>query len=181
MFICYTRKQKTKKLFEDSMTEREYNLCVEQYSDRVFAYLVKNMQDEDSAKDVLQDSFVSLWNNRQKVETEKSKSFLFTVAHNYMVNTFQYNKLRQKTIVAEEMTEDRNFENRDFINYLTNLLTPIMKECLLLRDLEGFAYREIAQMLEITEEKVKVNIFRARVKMKQYVLNMDKGEEKWEK
>lgn len=157
------------------MTEKEYNVCVEEYSDRVFAYLVKNMQDSDSAKDVLQDSFVSLWNNRQKVEKEKSKSFLFTVAHNLMMNTFNYNKLRQQPIILEEMMENRDFENKDFINYLTNLLTPIMKECLLLRDLEGFAYREIAQMMNITEENVKVNIFRARVKMRQYIMNLEKG------
>lgn len=157
------------------MTEKEYNVCVEEYSDRVFAYLVKNMQDSDSAKDVLQDSFVSLWNNREKVEKEKSKSFLFTVAHNLMMNTFNYNKLRQQPIILEELVENRDFENKDFINYLTNLLTPIMKECLLLRDLEGFAYREIAQMMNITEENVKVNIFRARVKMRQYIMNLEKG------
>lgn len=157
------------------MTEKEYNVCVEEYSDRVFAYLVKNMQDSDSAKDVLQDSFVSLWNNRQKVEKENSKSFLFTVAHNLMMNTFNYNKLRQQPIILEELMENRDFENKDFINYLTNLLTPIMKECLLLRDLEGFAYREIAQMMNITEENVKVNIFRARVKMRQYIMNLEKG------
>lgn len=157
------------------MTEKEYNVCVEEYSDRVFAYLVKNMQDSDSAKDVLQDSFVSLWNNREKVEKEKSKSFLFTVAHNLMMNTFNYNKLRQQPIILEELMENRDFENKDFINYLTNLLTPIMKECLLLRDLEGFAYREIAQMMDITEENVKVNIFRARVKMRQYIMNLEKG------
>lgn len=157
------------------MTEKEYNVCVEEYSDRVFAYLVKNMQDSDSAKDVLQDSFVSLWNNREKVEKEKSKSFLFTVAHNLMMNTFNYNKLRQQPIILEELMENRDFENKDFINYLTNLLTPIMKQCLLLRDLEGFAYREIAQMMNITEENVKVNIFRARVKMRQYIMNLEKG------
>lgn len=157
------------------MTEKEYNVCVEEYSDRVLAYLVKNMQDSDSAKDVLQDSFVSLWNNREKVEKEKSKSFLFTVAHNLMMNTFNYNKLRQQPIILEELMENRDFENKDFINYLTNLLTPIMKECLLLRDLEGFAYREIAQMMNITEENVKVNIFRARVKMRQYIMNLEKG------
>lgn len=133
------------------------------------------MQDSDSAKDVLQDSFVSLWNNREKVEKEKSKSFLFTVAHNLMMNTFNYNKLRQQPIILEELMENRDFENKDFINYLTNLLTPIMKECLLLRDLEGFAYREIAQMMNITEENVKVNIFRARVKMRQYIMNLEKG------
>lgn len=151
------------------MTEKEYNDSVDRYSDGVFAYLVKNMQDEDSAKDVLQDTFLSLWKNRAKVETEKVKSFLFTVAHNFMINTFNYNKIRQRHIETEKITEDRDFENKDMITHLTNILSPIMKECLILRDIEGFAYKEIAQMLKITEENVKVNIFRARVKMKQYV------------
>lgn len=150
------------------MTEKEYNDCVDKYSDGVFAYLVRNMQDEDSAKDVLQDSFLSLWKNRAKVETEKAKSFLFTVAHNFMINTFNYNKIRQRHIETEKTIEEKDFENKDMITHLTNILSPIMKECLILRDIEGFAYKEIAQMLKITEENVKVNIFRARVKIKQY-------------
>lgn len=155
------------------MTEKEYNDSVDRYSDGVFAYLVKNMQDEDSAKDVLQDTFLSLWKNRAKVETEKVKSFLFTVAHNFMINTFNYNKIRQRHIEIEKTIEDRDFENKDMITHLTNILSPIMKECLILRDIEGFAYKEIAQMLKITEESVKVNIFRARVKMKQYLIRQN--------
>ncbi|MDO5759525.1 MAG: RNA polymerase sigma factor [Bacteroidota bacterium] len=150
------------------MTEKEYNVCVDKYSDGVFAYLVRNMRDEQVAKDVLQDSFLSLWKNRAKVEKEKSKSFLFTVAHNFMINTFNYNKIRQRNIETEEITEDKDFENKDMVRHLTAILSPMMKECLILRDIEGFAYKEIAQMLKITEENVKINIFRARIKIKQY-------------
>ncbi len=154
------------------MTEKQYNACVDKYSDGVFAYLVKNMQDKDSAKDVLQDSFISLWNNRDKVEMTKSKSFLFTVAHNTMINTFNYNKIRQRNIETEIITENKDFENKDMVNHLTGILPPKMKQCLMLRDIEGFAYKEIAKMLNMTEENVKINIFRARVKMKEYAINI---------
>ena len=56
------------------MSEKEYKKIIELYSDGVFAYLVKNLQDRDSSKDILQDTFLSLWNNKEKIEKDK---FLF--------------------------------------------------------------------------------------------------------
>ncbi|MBR1768861.1 MAG: RNA polymerase sigma factor, partial [Bacteroidales bacterium] len=154
--------------------DKDYNECIDKYSDGVFAFLVKNMKDEQSAKDVLQDSFVSLWNNRLKVEKEKAKSFLFTSAHNFMINVFKYNTIRQRPLEREELFEEKNFENKNLIDYLTGFLSDNMKQCLLLRDLEGFSYKEIAQILGLTEENVKVNIFRARVKLRECLSKAEK-------
>ena len=68
------------------MTEREYNECVNQYADNVFRFIVKNLRHEEDAKDIVQSAFEKLWRNRDIVETSKSKSYLFTVAYNQMID-----------------------------------------------------------------------------------------------
>ena len=51
------------------MTEKEYNLCIDNFTDSAFRFLVKNIKDSDAAKDILQDTFTKLW--------EKEKMLIF--------------------------------------------------------------------------------------------------------
>ena len=48
------------------------------------------------------------------------------------------------------------------------------KSCLQLRDIEAKSYKEIAEIMSITEEQVKINIFRARQKLKEKLQTIDK-------
>lgn len=53
------------------MTEREYNECVNQYADNLYRFIVKNLQHEEDARDIVQSAFEKLWVTRQQVITEK--------------------------------------------------------------------------------------------------------------
>src|SRR5665213_3331350 len=68
------------------MTEKEFNDCVNLYADNVYRFIVKNLRHEEDAKDVVQASFEKMWITRDKVENEKSKSYLFTVAYHQMID-----------------------------------------------------------------------------------------------
>ncbi len=68
------------------MTEKEYNECVNLYADNVYRFIVKNLRHEENAKDVVQTAFEKLWMNRETVENERSKSYLFTVAYHQMID-----------------------------------------------------------------------------------------------
>jgi RNA polymerase sigma-70 factor (ECF subfamily) len=74
------------------MTEREYNECVNLYADNVYRFILKNLRTEEDAKDIVQSSFEKLWKNKETVENAKSKSFLFTVAYNQMIDHIRKNK-----------------------------------------------------------------------------------------
>lgn len=151
------------------MNEREYNTCVKDYSDNVFRYLVKNLQDKDLSKDILQESFLNLWKKRQSVDYKTAKTYLFQTAHNTMINTLKYNNLKQTldkpTLSATSITYDLN----QMLTKLMAFLPDKQKQSLLLRDYEGYSYKEIAKIMNITEEDVKINIFRARTKMKDMI------------
>ena len=68
------------------MTEKEYNDCVTLYADNVYRFIVKNLRHEEDARDVVQTAFEKLWINREAVDHAKSKSYLFTVAYNQMID-----------------------------------------------------------------------------------------------
>lgn len=148
------------------MTDKEYKEQIELHADDVLRYLAKNIKDGEVAKDILQDTFVSLWENKEKVEPSKIKNWLFTVAHNNMLKLFRYNKIRQNSFIEENSSES-NLENTQLIDQLLKQLPDRMRQCLMLKDWQGFSIKEIAEILDISEENVKVNIFRAKVKLKE--------------
>ena len=76
------------------MTEREYNECVNLYADNVYRFILKNLRHNEDAKDVVQGAFEKLWINRAKVENERSKSYLFTIAYNQMIDHVRKIKIR---------------------------------------------------------------------------------------
>lgn len=153
------------------MNEKEFQLHIELHSDSLFRYLVKNLGDSDSAKDVLQDTFVSLWKHGREIEEAKVKNWLFATAHNNMLKSIRYKRVRQNAVFTAEPTTDK-LENKQLIDYLTSRLSEKMRQCLMLKDWQGFSIREIAEIMQMSEENVKINIFRARVKLKELKLKL---------
>ncbi|TAH13821.1 MAG: RNA polymerase sigma factor, partial [Sphingobacteriia bacterium] len=74
------------------MTESQYNQCVNNHSDHLFRFIVKNLRHEEDARDIVQSAFEKLWRNRETVETDKAKSFLFTVGYNQMIDHIRKHK-----------------------------------------------------------------------------------------
>lgn len=151
------------------MTRAEYNSAVELHSGRLFGYVMKCLQDSEDANDIVQDSFEKLWNNRKLVDFDKAKSWLFTTAHNALIN---FAKRKSRVEFYDENLPERivminnNFEMKEIVDLITDTLPQIQKSILLLRDMEGYNYKEISELLNISEAQVKVYLFRARRKIK---------------
>ena len=155
------------------MTEKEYNICVNQFSDMVYCYLLKNIKNTESAKDITQDTFIALWTHIDAVELQKAKAFLFITAHNFMINEFKRIKRTdelQENVSYTTAEENKNFENSDFVDKLLEQLPQHYRQCLILKDIDGFSYEEISQILKLTLSAVKNIILRARVMMKEFAL-----------
>src|SRR5260221_11972925 len=93
------------------MTEKECNECVTLYADKVYRFILKNLRQEEDARDVVQSAFEKLWKNRQSVDAEKSKSYLFTIAYHQMIDHLR--KIRRITLRDEFREEARIFAKPD--------------------------------------------------------------------
>jgi RNA polymerase sigma-70 factor (ECF subfamily) len=128
------------------------------------------LKNQEEAQDIVQDVFEKLWINRDKVEFEKAKSWLFTCAHNAMINFI--NKRARFTKLSDEIQTEKvesfsfSFESKQVINHIVGILPPLQKTIILLRDLEGYSYEEIGDILSLNPSQVKVYLFRARLKIK---------------
>jgi RNA polymerase sigma-70 factor (ECF subfamily) len=74
------------------MTVAEYNKSVEDYSDGIFRFILKNLKNEEKAKDVVQDTYEKLWLKLEEVSSEKVKSYLFTAAYHTMIDVIRKEK-----------------------------------------------------------------------------------------
>lgn len=156
------------------MTEREYNHCVNEYADNLYRFIVKNLRHEEDARDIVQTAFEKLWRNRDSVETAKSKSYLFTVAYNQMIDHIRKNKRIQ---LKEEFPEDGRMQYqqhgnmRKILMEALNRLNETQRSLVMLKDYEGYSYEEIGKIMELNESQVKVYLHRARVILKNYLVS----------
>ena len=158
------------------MNRKEYNITVEEHSGKLFGYCFKFLQNREDANDIVQDSCKKLWENRKKVEFVKSKSWLFTTSHNAMIN-FSKKKNRMVSLeVVPEREASNHFssrmESKEILEKAMKNLPPIQKSIVLMRDLEGYNYQEIGEVLNLSESQVKDYLFRARKKLKKQLIEL---------
>ncbi len=156
------------------MTEREYNECVNQYADNVFRFIVKNLRHEEDARDIVQTAFEKLWRNRDGVENEKCKSYLFTVAYNQMIDHIR--KVKRITLKEEfsEGAKVHSYQVNDMkknLHEALNRLSDTQKSLVMLKDYEGYSYEEIGQIMGLNESQVKVYLHRARLTLRNYLVS----------
>ncbi len=154
------------------MTINEYNNTVNKYSDNVYRFILKNLKNEERSQDVVQDSYEKLWINRKVVVYEKAKSYLFTTAYRRMIDVIRKEKrvsLTSDRQVFESIHEDNYSDIQEVLHEAIKQLNEIQRSVIMLRDYEGYSYKEIAEITELTEPQVKVYIYRARVFLKNYI------------
>ncbi len=154
----------------------DFNRSVDLYSDAIYRFILKHIRNEDKAKDIVQDSFIKLWDKVKEVNFEKVRSYLFSTAYHTMIDVIRRDK--KMSYLEELQTQDLGYENNynnlmDVLNEAIKKLPEDQRAVLLLRDYEGYAYDEIGEITGLTESQVKVYIYRARVFLKKYIVRMD--------
>lgn len=155
------------------MTSTEYNQSVELYADRLYRFAKSRCNDGMLAEDVVQESFEKAWKSRDSIQFETLKSWLFKVANNLIVD--HYRKSKYSTDLKAVDVDDSFGVANEYSDLQTVLhealqkLPAIQKTLVLLRDYEGYDYKEIGKITDLNESQVKVYIFRARKTLKSYL------------
>ncbi|SET20282.1 RNA polymerase sigma factor [Prevotella sp. kh1p2] len=132
----------------------------------------------EEAEDIVQDTLIKVWNKREDWnEIESIEAFSLTICRNLALDRLK--KAENQNDSLDETPTERADQasnpyeemiQKDRISLVRRLVDGLpekQRSCMQLRDFEGKPYKEIATILGISEEQVKVNIFRARQTIKQ--------------
>lgn len=151
--------------------------------DKLFRLALRITFDRAEAEDIVQETMIRVWNKRDEWnELESVEAYCLTVARNLAIDRSEKKDSQtvELTIEAEQTPDasspyDRlvNKERLKLVHRLVGELPEKQRLIMQLRDVEGKSYKEIAAALRLTEEQVKVNLFRARQKVKQKFIDID--------
>ena len=158
------------------MTISEFNICVDNLADGLYRFILKNLNDSEKAKDVVQETFTKVWEKVDQVSFEKAKSYFFSAAYRTMIDGIRKDK---KSVLMEPEMEYRSTNEgqysdlNEILHQGLNRLPDVQKSVILLRDYEGYSYDEIAEICKLTASQVKVYIYRARKALQEFIGKME--------
>ena len=156
--------------------------------DILFRLALRITLSREEAEDIVQDTLIKVWNRRDSWDTiESIEAFSLTVCRNMALDRMRLHDNRNTSLDSgdtaagtESPDSDSNPYERtvqrekvEIVRTLIDNLPEKQRSCMQLRDIEGKTYKEIATVLGITEDQVKVNIFRARQTIKQQFQQYD--------
>lgn len=150
------------------MTRSEYNSLIDTISDRLLRYALKLTREYNWSQDLVQDSFAKLWINRSKVTLDHGPAFLYKVLYNKMIDDKRKSKRTQLSGVLPEKSAatSAEVEHKDLLEKAFGQLQERQRQIIMLRDWQGYSYKEIGEILDYGESLVKVQLFRARKQMR---------------
>lgn len=144
--------------------------------DKLYRLALRITFDSAEAEDIVQDTMIRVWNKRDEwEELDSVEAYCLAVARNLAIDRSQKSEAQNLELTSETqempdaLTPDRKFEQDEqlkIVHQLINELPEKQRTIVQLRDIEGKSYKEIAEVLQLTEEQVKVNLFRARQRIK---------------
>lgn len=147
--------------------------------DMLFRLALRITLNRAEAEDIVQDTMIKVWNKRDTWnQIESIEAFCTTICRNLSLDRAALKENLNQSIDTEgDFDQADNAEGpyeraiqhdrMELVRSLIDSLPEKQRSCMQLRDIEGKAYKDIAAALGITEEQVKVNIFRARQAVKQ--------------
>ena len=152
----------------------------EDFSKKIYAFIRSRVEDDPTADDLLQEVFVRIHQNIKSLHNnERLESWIYQIARNLIIDHYRQTRRYQQVGGSEELEtmnvkDDKNpnplrsaeqLEAARFLMDGLQALAPELKEAVILRDLEGMAYQEMADLLGIPEGTVKSRINRGRLEL----------------
>lgn len=153
------------------MKQATFRTDVLPMKDKIFRLALRITLNRADAEDVVQDTLIKIWNKRDRWdEIESLEAWALTIARNLAIDcTRKRDAHPEEEITPPQALETttpyerlREKERIELVRNLMNALPEKQRTAMQLRDFEGKSYREISEIMQVTEEQVKVSIFRAR-------------------
>jgi RNA polymerase sigma-70 factor (ECF subfamily) len=167
----------------EKMKEISFRDDILPLKDKLFRVALRITFDRAEAEDIVQETLIKVWNHRQEWNSlESIEAYCLTLTKNLAIDMREKKDSQTEELTAEydrsqdEANPHEVLEQKErlvLVHQLIEQLPDKQRQIMQLRDIEEKSYQEIAQELDITEEQVKINLFRARQKVKQGFLKLN--------
>ncbi|MCX7798330.1 MAG: sigma-70 family RNA polymerase sigma factor [Melioribacter sp.] len=179
------------KRFQETDDLEAYEILVRRYKDPLMNYVYRFVGDRDVCTDIVQDTMIKFYLNKDSYkEFAKFSTWIYTIAGNLAKNELKRRKRRNilslsptedekqiqvedKSIVAPDRAADSNIKN-DMIQKALMKIKPVYREMVILRDIQGLSYEEIAEIKKVSLGTVKSRINRGRTQLQKLLKNIYK-------
>jgi RNA polymerase sigma-70 factor (ECF subfamily) len=171
------------------MMNEKPNLCKETYFNEFYLEHIKSASnfafykcgDKAGALDLVQEAFSKIWEHCTKIDFNKAKTYLFTTVNNLFLNTVKHKKVVMDYAKAvpyldatnqspEYLLEEEEFKQK--LQHAISLLTDAQREVFLLNRIEDKKYREIAELLGISQKAVEKRMSGALKMLREHIENI---------
>jgi len=167
------------------MSLEAFKIRVLPVKDKLYRFAFRFLKDEDEAKDIVQEVMIKAWNYKDKMhQLENMEAWCMRVTRNMSIDRLKSKQYKYTDSMkegfdvssGEERTPYRFVESNNTMANISELITKLpqkQQQVIMLRDVEGYSYKEIVDILELDMNQVKVNLFRARKALKENILNIN--------
>lgn len=161
------------------MTQLEFVALVNPFKDKVFRLARRILTSVEEAQDVSQEILMRLWNKREQLCEYKSvEAFAMTMTKNYCLDQLKSKRASNLKIDSLEFSENRSkledeIENKDSLNWVEKFIEvlPVQQKIIIqMRDIEGYEFEQMAEILEMNETAIRVALSRARKSIRESML-----------
>ena len=161
--------------------KREFEKVFRHHYDGMFRLARKMLNDDAESKDVVSDVFASLLKSNTDLKSDTLQAFLLTSVRNRCINLLvhkQKTMLMQKAVVVEMITPEQTAEQeqlQQLHHYVDSRLPKLSQQILRLRYQQGLKYREIAQVLQVSEVTVHNHLSQSLKQLKDHFKSLGYG------
>jgi len=168
-----------------------YEILVRRYKDPLMNFVFRFVGDRDACSDIVQDTMIKFYLNKDSYrEFAKFSTWIYTIAGNLAKNELKRRKRRSlfsidnsddersiqiedKSFLAPDRSADSEIKNQIIQNALLRV-KPVYREVVVLRDIQGLSYEEIAEITKLSIGTVKSRINRGRTQLQKLLKNIYK-------
>lgn len=151
---------------------------------KLFRFAMRLLGNDDEAKDIVQEVFARVWKSRLEMENIRNwDAWCMRIARNLSLDRIRENH-RQSTglmndgfdVLQEAPSPHDRTELRENMQQVEKIIASLpskQRQVIHLRDVEGFSYSEICEILDLDMNQVKVNLFRARNTLRERLIKIN--------
>lgn len=151
---------------------------------KLFRFALRFLGNEEEAKDIVQEVFIRVWNGKEQMdEVQNWEAWCMRITRNLSLDRIRLISRKQTRPIEETfdlhheaLSPYESTEISESMQKITRMIAALpekQRQVIHLRDVEGYSYQEICEILELDMNQVKVNLFRARTAVREKLTKID--------